>query len=413
MNFRILLIFIFLLIIVKVVVNANIANNIAFSFDQVEIKGFLTTGATRGDSNNPLNYEIDKKVNYLYDTKLGLNFSSIITNHWTIAAQLLAKKWTGENEEDFKVKADWIFAKYRPYNSLYFKVGKQKLPLWLISEYLDVGLLYPWIRPPLEVYTLGPLSNFFGGSINYTYDFGTYSVISEVFIGQTSFNLKDRNLEYSKGKTESIFGSNITFFHPQVKIRASVVRAPRSYQDNYFQTNTNTYDNGDTTRPVRNSYSQTFITTKTLNDFTFWTLGTQLNYYDSFLYSEYAHLDEHAKDFFDGKYDSFYFTLGHRIKKVTPVLTYAFYKANLSNLIYIVDSNPPQTVISSTARISKQHSLIAGLIIHTTDNSDLKFEYQRSEVLKTNGTYEHGLFSETPGPQRPVSIFSIAFDYVF
>lgn len=388
-------------------------SNLCFSYD-VETKGFLTTGATRGDHKNALNNEIDKKVNYLYDTKLGLNFSSTITNHWFAAAQLLAKKWVGENEEDFKVKADWIFANYRPTESLSIKVGKQKLPLWLISEYLDVGLLYPWIRPPLEVYTLGPLSNFFGGSINYSYNLGEFVLIGETFVGQTSFNLKDRNLEYTKGKTESIFGANLTLSHPGLKIRASVVRAPRSYHDNYFMNNTNTYDNGDTTRPVRNSYSQTYITTKTLNDFTFWTLGTNVNINDTFIYSEYAHLEESAKDFFDGTYDSFYFTLGHMFKKISPVLTYAFYRAKLSNLTYIVEISPtPQVVISSPAKRSKQQSMIAGLIVSTTESSDLKFEYQRTEVLKTNGTYEHGLFSETPGPQRPVNIFSIAFDYVF
>ena len=136
------------------IVGASVAKADSSPNNQLIWHGFLTTGAAATDSRDA--YLTDQKYtqrpSVIGESRLGLNLQVAPDPKWRLAAQLVAQSAKGEDA----VKADWYFATYLPFEGLKIKMGRQILPLWMISEYIDVGRAYPWVRPPQEVYALNP-----------------------------------------------------------------------------------------------------------------------------------------------------------------------------------------------------------------------------------------------------------------
>jgi hypothetical protein len=99
----------------------------------------------------------------------------------------------------------WLYINYRASNNLAFKLGRQRIPFFTYSDVIDVGFAYPWISPPLQVYTDYVFSEFDG--ISSRYDFinksisGTFTAYYGVFDGDI-FVAADRrkaDVEYVTG----------------------------------------------------------------------------------------------------------------------------------------------------------------------------------------------------------------------
>jgi hypothetical protein len=100
-------------------------------------------------------------------TKFGLNFRNDFDKNWAFAGQLVASgARTGFAGYRWAGMFDWIYLSYL-YGDVELKFGRQLFPSWLVSEYVDVGVTYPWYRPPRQLYTILPFKQFEGLSANY------------------------------------------------------------------------------------------------------------------------------------------------------------------------------------------------------------------------------------------------------
>ncbi len=109
--------------------------------------GYLNATGAVSDSATPyLSAEIDDRGSF-GDTGFGINLGMDLGGDLQLAAQLA----THPGHDN--VELDWAFASYRLSESLGLSVGQLKYPGNLVSEYVDVGYLYPWIRPPQEIYS--------------------------------------------------------------------------------------------------------------------------------------------------------------------------------------------------------------------------------------------------------------------
>ena len=70
--------------------------------------------------------------------------------------------------DNFDLEADWAFASYSFSDQVQVRIGKIKLPTFLVSDFIEVGYSYPWIRPPQEVYTGNPITSIVGGDLLFT-----------------------------------------------------------------------------------------------------------------------------------------------------------------------------------------------------------------------------------------------------
>jgi hypothetical protein len=116
---------------------------------------FGTIGYARSDQ--PYRYErfIDNDGTIKRDSVLGVQVDAKLTNEIGATVQL---KLAADNGSDrrYEAEATWAFLSYRPDNDWLFRVGKQRVPLYLYSETLDVGATYDFVRLPTEMYSLLP-----------------------------------------------------------------------------------------------------------------------------------------------------------------------------------------------------------------------------------------------------------------
>jgi len=140
------------------------------AFD-ISTKGFLTFAYRKSNSEVAYKENITEDGEYTKGTKAGLQFHSFLSNKNEAFLQLLAD---GDNGRDFNAALDIAHITFNYSDNHRLLYGKVRLPVWMISDYRQVGSLYPWVNPPEEVYEIVPLETvgvndtFFGVSFEGT-----------------------------------------------------------------------------------------------------------------------------------------------------------------------------------------------------------------------------------------------------
>ncbi len=88
----------------------------------------------------------------LYGSRVGFNITSQVGERVDVVVQLISRA----EEEGFNTHADWAFVNVGLGEGLFLRVGKNKYPVGIVNEYVDVGTAYPWIKPPLAIYSTNP-----------------------------------------------------------------------------------------------------------------------------------------------------------------------------------------------------------------------------------------------------------------
>ena len=73
------------------------------------------------------------------------------------------------NDNRYEVSVPWAFVSFRPANDWLIRVGKQRIPFYLYSETVDVGVTYDFARLPTEMYSIISSNDFTGLSISKTW----------------------------------------------------------------------------------------------------------------------------------------------------------------------------------------------------------------------------------------------------
>lgn len=79
--------------------------------------------------------------------KFGFRLDVDLDDKLSFAAQMFVDGTT-----DYDPQFDWIYLNYAITPSINISVGRMVLPLYMYSDYFDVGYAYQWIRPPDAVY---------------------------------------------------------------------------------------------------------------------------------------------------------------------------------------------------------------------------------------------------------------------
>lgn len=154
----------------------------------------------------------DDMISFRPDSNFGLQIDSDLGDGLSVTAQLTAR---GGN--NFELEAEWFYASYQLKPKFTALIGRQRLPLYMYSNYLNLGYAYHWLRPPVEVYGEG-VSVFDGLSGLYKGFAGDWDYEVMVFMG------KEHNETTSVGDLvlEVKSGMNATFSRDWFKLRLSV-----------------------------------------------------------------------------------------------------------------------------------------------------------------------------------------------
>lgn len=373
----------------------------------ISFSGFLTAGATYADQRilPPASAtstgsravtqdgDIEHRVGFTEDSRIGIQLSAKVNREVSVTAQLLARG----SQDNFNMKADWAFVTYRAADALSVRGGKLKLTTFLVSDYIEVGYAYPWIRPPQEVYSANPLSTMSGADALVRFNFGDYSLLFQPYFGN------------SRGEQALV---------PQEAVQATppngLGKPAGTIVHTNFTTDSLTGVNlsfGSDNFTLRGGYLQTLVSAPAFgvseDKATFASVGGTLDWKGLVLYTEYfqREIEGRANGAFPNQKGG-YATIGYRFGKFLPHLTYAT----------LDDNNNPTTFGSGLPL--KQTSATLGLRYELGLGAALKVEAQqvKPDSVRT-GVPGRGLLISDPnlGPERSesVMIYSLAVDVVF
>ncbi len=354
-----------------------------FAFD-ISTKGFLTFAYRKSDSPILYNNAVSEEGEYSEGTQAGLQFHSNLSNKLDGFLQILAD---GGNGREFSFNLDIAHINYSYSSKHQILAGKIRLPVWMISDYLKVGSLYPWINAPEEVYEIVPLDTI---GANHTF----FGVSFEGLLYQKG--LQSLNYRFYHGGNEN----NRNNIRSRVKNLHGLVLEYK-FDDYYLKSS---YLNS-----VSSAEREVSVGTFTDASFgrgEFFSLGGKYDGEKLLILSEFSMVLAENPAYEDVK--SYYFLLGGYIFDQTVLLHGTFSK--------VLDSSKSNIDIF-------QQTLTFGANYNLDLSTILKLEYKiispKNPIARppppggggaaTNGPA--GLFSQNPG--RDVSLYGISINTMF
>lgn len=123
----------------------------------------------------------------------------------------------------------WAFGSYKLDGNWEVQLGRKRIPLYYYSDFQDIGVAYPWITPPPEIYGW-EATNYNGASLRYSREMGDSQLTASVFTGQEK-NKKSlyQKLYYPAGNTEvqwnNILGADLEINRGPLTLRAVAMSA--------------------------------------------------------------------------------------------------------------------------------------------------------------------------------------------
>ena len=96
-------------------------------------------------ADSPTSGTYDDDISFKPDTIFGLQISADLGEGLTVTGQI-----TGAGGEDFDANIAWAYLSYELNDSWTLLAGRQRLPFFFYSDFLDVGYAYHWMRAPVE-----------------------------------------------------------------------------------------------------------------------------------------------------------------------------------------------------------------------------------------------------------------------
>jgi hypothetical protein len=347
-----------------------------------QIRGFGDLVGSQTGTYYPLNSigNIGQRVVVDPESRLGLNLSADLENNFTFSSLILGE---GNSRGNYSLAVNWFFLTYRPNDEFAFRVGRQVNPVYLYSEQIDVGYIYPWVRRPAEVYSIDPLESFFGLSAIYTLLKDNLQWRIQIFGGAGNFTLPISNGSYS-GSLENDKGIDLSLSSDHFKIRLG-------------------YDSVDPTLtaavsvpiPAAGPINGTLNIPISVGSVQIFSAGAKVEYDKFMAMAEEIRLISNG-DLIRHSTGA-YGTLGYHLSDSwMPYATYAW-KGNLSGSAYVF----PDSTVSMTPE-TDQHSVMMGVNYRATTSVVVKAEYMRTQEYFIDQTKNFG-----------ANTYSASVDFVF
>jgi opacity protein-like surface antigen len=341
------------------------------------------------------------------DSRLGAQVTANFTPRISAMVQAIAEL---RDDGTYSPEVEWANVKYRFTPDFYIRLGRIAFPSFLVSDYRNVGYANPWVRPPLEVYSLVPVDANDGVDASYRLRAGEFTNTVQVTYGQRDV----RETSGSIDKARRVWGITDTVERGSLTVRG-------------------TYQHGNVTVASINALFAAFrqfgpagiaLANKYDSDakpFDFVGVGGIYDPGGWFVMGEWGTTESHSAL---GKRSAWYGSGGYRFGKITPYVTYAETRAdsNTSDPGLNASAFPPELAgaiaglnagLNAVLRtIPVQKTLSIGARWDFWKNVDLKLQY---EHIRLGAGSAGTLNNVQPGfqPGSALNVFSAAVDFVF
>lgn len=131
--------------------------------------GYATLGWSRStglDGGRYLRFS-DRNGSLKTDSVLAGQLDVTLNPAWSATVQLKLAP-AADTDHGTALTTAWAFVGWRPGNDWLLRAGRMRVPLYLRSESLDIGVASDMARLPVEMYTIAPSNEFDGLSAAYT-----------------------------------------------------------------------------------------------------------------------------------------------------------------------------------------------------------------------------------------------------
>lgn len=258
-----------------------------------KLSGFATLGAVHS-SNDTADYTstfaqpsgagYSQRYNFTDDTKIGVQLSAQFTRQLSAVVQVVTEH---RYDNRFTPSVEWANIRYAFTPDFSVRIGRVEVPTFFSSDVRNVGFAIPWVRAPLELYSVNPVTNSDGIDFSYRLHTGELSNTVRLLYGDTAFHISPGGFRTQADDVLGVFDTieyrNVTAHLGFERTKLTVPYLP-SLQVRVYTAGV-LYDPG-------SAFIQTELTRMT------------------------------ADTLLPG-YISGYVTLGYRVKKFTPYVTFA------------------------------------------------------------------------------------------
>ncbi|WP_317204826.1 hypothetical protein [Janthinobacterium sp.] len=352
----------------------------------------------------------DKTARFGVDSNLGLQASITANETFSFVGQTLVRK---DAVDEFRPELAWAFAKAKINEEFSVRVGRMGLPVFMISDYRNVGYANTMLRPPGEVYSQVPLNSIDGIDGTFQRAFGETNLTAQLALGRTRATLATGPDSTIHIQGKSIVALNLVAEHGPLTLRFGRAQTKITIDDSSDQNKLMAALRGTGAAfhlPQLGTLADDLAVTDKKASFT--SLGLGLDWNNILVQSEFA---KRKTDSYINNTTSWYVMGGYRIGKFLPYYSHANLKS---------DGTVANTVPAMAALIPL--SVGVNTLLHTrnlqeqsTDSIGLRWDFHRSAALKVqidrikpkNG---QGLFIDAAsGFKGPVTVGAVAIDFVF
>lgn len=341
------------------------------------------------------------------DTRLGAQVTANFAPQWSAVVQAVVEQ---RQDGDFKPDIDWATLKYQATPELSLRAGRIILPLFLYSDNYKVGYAQHWVRAPVEVYRLIPLTSTTGVDLMYRFGQSDFKHTLQLAYGENTrrapeggeVHIKDGWLVKDTAEIGALTlhataaGSRVTMDIPAYnnlfENYRGIAQSGVSPQAEQAQAIIDRYD-------PRNRRTM------------FYSIGAGYDPGKWFVLTEAGQVS--SKSIF-GKRFAWYATGGYRMGKLVPYLTYTRARAR-SPLTDPGVTGAPALVNAglntALAYVPEQKTIALGARWDFARNIALKMQYDRTRIAPDSlGTLQT---QDVVPRAKDFNVFSISMDWVF
>jgi hypothetical protein len=369
--------------------------------------GFGTAGYAETNSNdvlltNPGQLKgADKSGSALLDSRIGGQLDLTFNKKLSATVQAIAMQ---NVKGKFTPQLEWAFLRYKLSNDVFVRVGQLSFPAYLVSDFRYVGYANPWVRAPLEVYSLAPLDSFQGADLTWSHSAGSGYLTVQGLAGHASSPAVDTSERSGRIKVNQLVGAYVTYEIGNLRVRAGASTGKVTYATN----DTKALFGGlemlgftDTAHALKADGART----------TFMNVGGTYDANNILATVEYAKLNSAS---LVGHSQGWYGTFGYRLGKLMPYMTYAGYnKQDDSSKNGVPAFGPLIPLAGAVAGLvapDSQRTTSLGVRWDVYKNIAIKAQYDHVRPSQRGGTFSH---VDSAYSGHPVNVYSTVVDFVF
>lgn len=375
--------------------------------NRLKIDGFFTVAvATIDRSPNFITLESDSVIEdtptFSTDTVAALQFTFSLDERTSYTHQLLYR--ASDKERNFNT--EWAFLSHWLTPDFTLRAGRLRSFAYMLSDTLEVGFTYPWVRPPMEIYRI-PLTGHEGFDIRYYFSFGEWFADFHFGYGRGEDDIGGglgASLEVSR-----LYSSALSFNNGNFQLRTAYLFGKGNIEV-------------DADSPFKGFVDQLIqLGVNNLISFEsvdFWYMNMGVRYDDgaNTIIAEVSDLD--INGFVSPIGRGGYVLYGRRIGNWFPFMTWgkvdnhpdnAPLSETIFNLIALIDVAAATQAQSEFDKVlnNKFHSYTLGINYFVGEHTKLKFD-----VVHYEG-FDNGVAIFTDRPNSHNAVYSMAVDSVF